>query len=272
MKLFFFCPRWGQEHLSWDVFLEKVKTAGYNGVETSLPMDKFERSEIVTKINEYGLFLIAQHWETIESDFTLHEKEYLIRLEALASVRPLLINTQTGKDYYTTKQNIKLIRGAQLISKKTGIPIFHETHRGKFSFAAHVTYGYLRKLKQFQLTLDASHWCNVSETLLEDQADAMEMALQRTDHIHARVGHAQGPQVNDPRAPEWADALNAHLAWWDKVIAMKKQQGKNLTILTEFGPPDYLPTKPYTKAPLANQWEINVYMMHLLRKRYAYNN
>ncbi len=100
----------------------------------------------------------------------------------------------------------------------------------------------------------------------------MEMALQRTDHIHARVGHAQGPQVNDPRAPEWADALNAHLAWWDKVIAIKKQQGKNLTILTEFGPPDYLPTAPYTKAPLADQWEINVYMMHLLRKRYAYNN
>jgi hypothetical protein len=41
-----------------------------------------------------------------------------------------------------------------------------------------------------------------------------------------------------------------------------------MTILTEFGPPDYMPTTPYTRQPLADQWAINVHMMHLLRKRY----
>jgi hypothetical protein len=30
-----------------------------------------------------------------------------------------------------------------------------------------------------------------------------------------------------------------------------------------------MPTVPYTQMPLANQWEINVYMMNLLKKRYA---
>jgi len=30
-----------------------------------------------------------------------------------------------------------------------------------------------------------------------------------------------------------------------------------------------MPTLPYTQQPLANQWEINVHMMKLLRKRYA---
>jgi hypothetical protein len=29
-----------------------------------------------------------------------------------------------------------------------------------------------------------------------------------------------------------------------------------------------MPTVPYTHQPLADQWAINVYMMHLLRKRY----
>ncbi|HVX24758.1 MAG TPA: hypothetical protein VHB70_00345, partial [Parafilimonas sp.] len=76
-------------------------------------------------------------------------------------------------------------------------------------------------------------------------------------------------QVNDPRAPEWKPAVDAHFAWWDKVIAMKKEKGDVQTILTEFGPPNYMPTVPYTQEPLADQWAINVYMKDVLRKRYA---
>jgi hypothetical protein len=89
------------------------------------------------------------------------------------------------------------------------------------------------------------------------------------EHIHARIGHPEGPQVNDPRAPEWDEAMKAHIAWWDKVIARKKKNGERMTILTEFGPPTYMPTLPYTQQPLANQWDINVHMMKLLRKRYS---
>ena len=39
-------------------------------------------------------------------------------------------------------------------------------------------------------------------------------------------------------------------------------------MLTEFGPPHYLPALPYTQQPVADQWAINVHMMQLLRKRY----
>jgi hypothetical protein len=53
------------------------------------------------------------------------------------------------------------------------------------------------------------------------------------------------------------------------VIERKKKNGERMTILTEFGPPDYIPTLPYTRQPLSDQWAINVYMMKLLRKRYA---
>jgi hypothetical protein len=58
------------------------------------------------------------------------------------------------------------------------------------------------------------------------------------------------------------------LGWWDKVVEMKMKAGQPLTMLTEFGPPNYLPTLPYTQMPLANQWQINVYMMKLMRERY----
>ncbi|MEJ0103429.1 MAG: hypothetical protein WDO19_13130 [Bacteroidota bacterium] len=119
-----------------------------------------------------------------------------------------------------------------------------------------------------KLTFDVSHWCNVHESLLTDQEETVNLALERVEHIHARIGHSEGPQVNDPRAPEWDEAVKAHFAWWDKVIERKKKNGEQMTVLTEFGPPTYMPTLPYTQQPLANQWEINVHMMKLLRKRY----
>ena len=52
------------------------------------------------------------------------------------------------------------------------------------------------------------------------------------------------------------------------VVRRKKQAGQPLTILTEFGPADYMPALPYTRQPVADQWGINVHMMQLLRKRY----
>jgi hypothetical protein len=105
--------------------------------------------------------------------------------------------------------------------------------------------------------------------LLADQPEAVALALSRTGHIHARIGHAEGPQVNDPRAPEWAEAFNTHFGWWDKVVAQKKKEGRPLTMLTEFGPVDYMPALPYTRQPVANQWDINKYMLDTLRTRYA---
>ena len=102
-----------------------------------------------------------------------------------------------------------------------------------------------------------------------DQDENVALALSRTDHIHARVGHAEGPQVNDPRAPEWDSAVKAHFAWWDKVVEQKRRDGQRLTILTEFGPVDYMPALPYTRQPVADQWEINAYMMNVLKARYG---
>ena len=135
-------------------------------------------------------------------------------------------------------------------------------------FAAPVARHYFDKHPELRITFDVSHWCNVSESLLDDQQETLKMAIERADHIHARIGHAEGPQVNDPRAPEWAAAVNAHLSWWDAIVKRKQAANERLTILTEFGPPDYMPVMPYTRKPLADQWAINVHMLQLLRKRY----
>ena len=183
--------------------------------------------------------------------------------------RPLYINCHSGRDHFSFEQNGLFIEHGLALAKETGILVCHETHRSRILFAAHVARQYIEKFPNLRLTFDVSHWCNVHESLLDDQEETVQMALSRVDHIHARIGHQEGPQVNDPRAPEWANAVKRHLEWWDKVVQLKIQAGVNsITILTEFGPPDYMPTLPYTRQPLGDQWNINVYMMQLLRKRY----
>jgi len=180
----------------------------------------------------------------------------------------LYINCHSGKDYFSYEENKTLIDHTTKLAKDTGIKICHETHRSRMLFAAPVAKKFMQNIPELRITFDVSHWCNVSESLLQDQPETLAMALERTDHMHARIGHQEGPQVNDPRAPEWDEAVKAHFAWWDKIVEMKKQKGEVLTVLTEFGPPNYLPTVPYTQQPLADQWAINVYMMQTFRKRY----
>jgi hypothetical protein len=121
------------------------------------------------------------------------------------------------------------------------------------------------------ITADFSHWCNVSESLLEQQQEAVDLAISRTIHIHARVGHAESAQVSDPRAEEWNAEVEAHLKWWDHIIQHRLKSGAQLaTITPEFGPAPYMPALPYTKMPVANQWDINVHMMGILKKRYVH--
>lgn len=272
MQLLFFCPRWGSEAMPWADFLPRVRAAGYDGVELGIANDTpaAELAGIWEQLDRHGLQVIAQHYATEETDFARHHDAYAAWLEKIRPFPVLRINSQTGKDHFSMVQNQALLATAHAFGAAAGTTVLHETHRGKFSFAAHVTHQYLLADPALRLTLDVSHWVNVAESYLADQPAALALALARTEHLHARVGFPEGPQVPDPRAPEWQPALRAHLAWWDAVVARKRAAGPAalLTIAPEFGPPPYLPTLPFTRQPVTSQWEVNVYMMNLLKERY----
>ncbi|MFA5244596.1 MAG: TIM barrel protein [Pedobacter sp.] len=255
-----------------DAFCAKAKKEGYDGIELWWPANnKKVQDEIFAALKTHELeigFLCGGSQPDPQEHLDFYKK--MIDAAAKQDIkRPLYINNHSGKDYYSFEDNKKFIEYSLALAKETGILICHETHRGRMLYAANVTREYLKKFPELRLTLDISHWCNVHESLLADQRETVNLALERTDHIHARIGHAEGPQVNDPRAPEWEPVVKQHFEWWDKIVERKKQKGERMTILTEFGPPDYMPTYPYTRQPLADQWAINVHMMHLLRKRYS---
>lgn len=261
---------WGFEG-TMDSFCAKAKKEGYDGIENWWPGTEQEQQEMFDAVKKYGLDL-AIIWGADEGTFAEHEATFKKTLETFARQniqKPIYINLHSGRDYFGVEDNQKLVEYSIALSKETGIPIYHETHRGRMMFAAHTTHEFIKKYPALKLTLDISHWCNVHESMLENQQQAVDAALERTEHIHARVGYQEGPQVAEPRAPEWKYAVDAHIAWWDKVVERKRKAGERITFLTEFGPPLYMQTLPYTLQPLSNQWEINVYMMQLLRKRYG---
>ena len=253
-----------------DSFCAKAKAAGYDGIEMWWTNDAKEKENLFAALKKYGLeigFLVGDG----NSDYKKNLDNFSKNLELAATntiQKPLYINCHSGKDYFSFEQNLAFMAATSKMKAQTGIRICHETHRSRILFNAPLTRHFIERVPDLKITADLSHWCCVHESLLEGQSETLDLVLSRTEHIHARIGHAEGPQVNDPRAPEWAAAVETHFVWWDKVVERLKKENQVVTILTEFGPPDYMPTLPYTRQPVANQWDINVYMMNVLRKRY----
>jgi hypothetical protein len=115
----------------------------------------------------------------------------------------------------------------------------------------------LKAVPGLKLTCDFSHWVCVAERLLDGEWSILRQCADHAVHIHARVGYEEGPQVPDPRVPEYRRHLEAHERWWDLVWDRQSNLGHPVTTLTpEFGPPDYLHTLPGSQIPVADLGEI----------------
>jgi len=272
LKINYCCTYWGCEQDSPNVFVDKVLAAGYEGIEISLPptpetfTPHFLKELEGIRLNKPNFIFIAQHLTSPGTDTV---EQYIRKMEKnlleLTSYNPTFINSHTGKDFYSFDENCSVIEAALNISQKTGVRILHETHRGRFSYHAASLLPYLQKFPELELVGDLSHFCTVSESLLADQQHILQEIIPHIAHLHARVGHEQGPQVNNPFAPEWQEHLAVFLAWWKEIINHRKNTSKELfTITPEFGPAPYMPAMPFTQEPLSNQWELNCTMKDYL--------
>lgn len=268
MKIKILATNWGDAD-PIEIFCKKIRGFGYDGLEIWYPSDDADRERLLKATAENGLefgFLVGG-WQ---QDFNEHYDHFEKSLTAAVQLKPLYINCHSGRDFFTFEQNSRFIDLTTRLEKESGVPIHHETHRSRICYSGPVTRRLLEAKSDMTLTLDISHWCNVHESMLDDQPETVALALDRTRHIHLRIGHPEGPQVNDPRAPEWQEIVEKHLGWWDKVVELRRAAGAPyMTFLTEFGPADYMPTIPYTRQPLANQWDINRHMLQLIRSRYT---
>lgn len=272
MEIKILSPLWGHEHLPIISFLDKVKNSGYDGVDTWIPAAYNDKRDLFNYLTKHEMEIVSHQYRAEGSTFKDFKVSFVKNLYECAEPGPLLINSHTGRDYFSFDQNLALIDEGFEFSAKTGIIVAHETHRGRLGYSPQMLEAFIEARPEIKITADLSHWVCVTESMLENFEEIVAKVLQRSLHIHSRVGFEQGPQVPDPRAPEWNYALERFLGWWDAIVDYNVAQGvKKMSISTEFGPEPYMPKVPNSTAPLVDLFEVNCYMKELLSKRYRLN-
>lgn len=242
MEIKFFGAWWGLDHLNMEDLIKKIKLGGYDGVEIGIPTKKSNRDELHQLLKDYDLEIIAHQYHASGSNPKQYAESLNHFIRVAAEFGPLLINSHTGKDFWNIEANLLSVDLCDDLEDEYGIPIVHETHRGRFLYSSSMALKYFKRRPKLKINFDLSHWCCVSESLLENQPDAVEQAIQRAHHIHARVGHAQGPQITDIRNPYWNNEVETFIDWWKKIFFTRSAEGKDfMTMTPEFGPLPYSP-------------------------------
>jgi hypothetical protein len=167
------------------------------------------------------------------------------------------INSHSCKDYFTWDMAETFFREAL----KHDENVMHECHRKRFLHSPWVCRDFLLpRFPKLKLVADLSHFTCVAETDPSDPdlTNVIRALAPMTHHVHCRVGYDHGPQVSDPRAPEWIHYMEGFERWWDIIWEAQIARGDTFSTFTpEHGPPSYQQTNPYSKEPLAHIWDVN---------------
>ena len=194
-NIHFFATHWGFDEIPLTEFIPRVRQSGYDGLEVNFVFWKDrDVSALFELAAKNDCELITQVAGIFDKDYQRYKDTYLENLEYQISLKPHRINCHTGSDYFSYEQNMELLQLAESRRKSSGISIVHELHRGRFSYSPGETLKYLEALPELRIAADLSHWCVVTESLLENHGHATGMAISRSDHIHSRVGHAESPR------------------------------------------------------------------------------
>lgn len=277
MQVQFIFSAWGLEALSNPLLeqevdisrpelISKLKEHGFQGIEIGAWEDLSKLLALKDNAEKQDFKIIIQ-CHSRGTSLGEHICFYQKQLEIASLMNPVFVNSHTGKDFFDFEQNVQIIQLAKGFSEEKNISIYHESHRGRFPFCLKKGLEYLKKIPDLHYTADFSHWCNVSESLLEDQLESLELIIPSARYIHARVGYEQGPQVSHPAATEYEYSLNKHLMWWEKIIRSNKEWGvENFYICPEFGPWPYNRYLPFSNQEYANIWDINLWMKKKIKK------
>lgn len=265
MRIVFTKSKWEMWHEPLRSFLERAKADRFDATEIFLHTEKAPAAEITEMHREFGLDLIAQiltQGDTPDAHLRSLEEQFQFAL----ACRPIRVNHHAGRETFSFDDNVRIFERMIELGRENGVPVTTETHRGRPTFSATDTRRYLEAIPELRLTADFSHWMVVHESNLDDQEETLALAIARSDHIHARVGYEEGPQITDPRAPEWQSHVDRHVALWQRIVDHHHTTGSpSLTVTPEFGPPNYMHTLPFSNEPVADVWEINVFMRDMLR-------
>ena len=107
MRILYFRGTWGMEEPTLEASLHRIKAGGFDGVEMGAPVDPGERVALRRLVDDLGLELIIQQW-TAGSTPAEHALSFEEQYCRAVELHPLLVNSQTGKDHFSTAENVAL--------------------------------------------------------------------------------------------------------------------------------------------------------------------
>ena len=274
MKLQTFKTLWGNT-LSIHDACQEARLAKFDGIEGRAPQTQHERVLWLDALEQNHAAYIAEivtgedYVPNRKWSVQQHLDDLALQLENSLPLNPLFATAIAGLDAWSEEQSIEFFKQAMALADDKDIVISFETHRSRSLFNPWVTQRIVEALPQIKLTADISHWCVVCERLMDSEIETIKAIAGNVYHIHGRVGYDQGPQVPDPAAPEYAEALASHERIWQLFWTQQLNQNRRITTLTpEFGPDGYCHLQPYTQQPVVDIWQVNCWMNQRLQENY----
>lgn len=275
MRIKLFKTLWGFDG-SVDDAIGEALDDGYDGIEGQPPLDPAVAEQWAEKLARANLMFQAEICTTgsyvadRRAPFEQHVEEFRASAAAARRAGARAITCLGGCDAWPVASSERFYAMAMEMAADQGLPVTFETHRGRPMFNPWTTVDLLARLSDLRLTADFSHWCVVTERLLTTEDEELAQVIPRVDHIHARVGYDQGPQVPHPGAPEYHAALEAHSGWWAAIWREQVRRGVALSTMTpEFGPDGYLQARPFSGEPVGDLRELNQWIAGDQRERFA---
>jgi sugar phosphate isomerase/epimerase len=274
MHLRVFKTLWGHAG-TLDEAIAACQVNDFDGIEGPAPSTRARGREWGMKLAEAGLDFIAEICTAggYVPDRRASAADHLESLKRLADAavesNPLFLTVIAGCDAWSVAQSVQFFGDAMAVANSIGIPASFETHRSRSFFNPWTTRDILVQLPDLKLTCDFSHWCVVCERLIDTEPEVLALCFERAQHVHARVGYEQGPQVPHPAAPEYRHPLESHERWWTQIwLAQAARNAAASTLTPEFGPDGYLHCLPFSEQPVADLAAINLWMA--TRQRYRF--
>ena len=264
MRLRVLRSAWGLTGLRSDPrrALAGVREAGFDGIEASLSdigSTSEERRNFVAAAQAEDLSLILSaysSWPNYEGDFEsipldAHLSNLTADFRAIAALHTALpagspiigVNAHSGSDAWTETQTADFFSRALQASDGCELPtVSHETHRARALCCPFVTARLLAAVPRLRLTSDFSHWVLKCERLLDAPAEAellRETIAPAVDHLHARIGTPQQPQVADVEAASVRGAAERFYSFWTEVWTAAQRRSlsrRDFTATVEYGP------------------------------------
>lgn len=252
----------------WDSMFARIAADGFSCVESICLTWQPNPELFVSLLSKHKLKLICQihtaggyieNGEYIycsSDEVEDHVSSFRSQLAVALGLGAIMINSHSGHDSWTLPQatlyftSVLQIEAELLVGSHAGAMVVHETHRQRLLHSPFQARDILAQpeLSKLKINADLSHWVCVCEHVFDpdEKRDSwwpsvLTTVAKHCYFIHARFGHAEGPQIYDPRTPSiWDKEVAAHLQWWRTIWQSQRSMGCPVAYVEcEHGPAPY---------------------------------